>query len=93
MIDSLIRRLPPKVSRRLSHLRSSLELKVVRRPAGALPEAGVIAFAVLRNENLRLPAFFRHYEKLGVAGYVIVDNSSTDGMREYLASRDDVLLL
>lgn len=52
-----------------------------------------MAFAVLRNENLRLPAFFRHYEKLGVAGYVIVDNSSTDGTREYLASRDDVLLL
>ena len=93
MIDSLIRRLPPKVSRRLSHLRSSLELKVVRRPARALPDAGVIAFAVLRNENLRLPAFFRHYAKLGVSGYVIVDNSSTDGTREYLGSRDNVLLL
>lgn len=92
MIESLIRRFPPKVARKLWRLQSSLELKLLQQPARHLPEAGVIAFAVLRNENLRLPAFFNHYEKLGVAGYVIVDNGSTDGTREYLGSRDDVVL-
>ena len=92
MIGSLLRGLPPKVARRLSRLHSSLELKLLRQPSRPLPQAGVIAFAVLRNENLRLPAFFSHYAKLGVSDYVIVDNGSTDGTREYLRSRDDVLL-
>ena len=41
---------------------------------------------------LRLPRFFEYYRALGVREFVIVDNNSTDGTREYLASREDVLL-
>lgn len=41
---------------------------------------------------LRLPKFFEYYRALGVREFVIVDNNSTDGTREYLSSREDVLL-
>ncbi len=51
-----------------------------------------IVISVLRNEKLRLPRFFDHYRALGVGEFVIVDNNSTDGTREYLSSREDVLL-
>lgn len=93
MIPSRLRNLLKPAARQAARWRSSLELRCISRPPRGLAKTGVRVFAVLRNERLRLPAFFRHYEKLGVSDYVIVDNNSTDGTDAYLASRDDVLLL
>lgn len=47
-------------------------------------------FSKMRNEKLRLPAFFRHYRRLGVERFFIVDNGSTDGSTEYLLAQPDV---
>ena len=88
--------MPPfnNIRRSLKHAvagcKASLELKRVsgKAPSGDAP----IAISVLRNEMLRLPRFFEYYRSLGVREFVIVDNNSTDGTREYLASREDVLL-
>jgi len=65
----------------------------LRRVSGWLSAGDTpIVISVLRNEMLRLPRFFDHYRALGVREFVIVDNNSTDGTREYLSSRKDVLL-
>lgn len=70
--------------------KASRELKCIvqSQQAGTAP----IAFAVLRNEMLRLPAFLSHYRGLGVTHFVIVDNNSSDGTQEYLKSQGDVSL-
>lgn len=44
----------------------------------------------MRNEKLRLPAFLRHYRRLGIDRFFIVDNGSTDGSTEYLLAQPDV---
>ena len=54
------------------------------------PIRDVVSISVMRNEMLRLSDFLRHYRKLGVARFVIVDNASTDGTAEYLSAQPDV---
>jgi hypothetical protein len=70
--------------------RATLEL---RRFSGKVPSGDApVVVSVLRNEMLRLPRFFEYYRALGVKEFVIVDNNSTDGTKEYLSAREDVLL-
>jgi len=57
-----------------------------------MPDAGVLLFAVQRNERIRLPFFLDYYRRLGIAHFVIVDNGSDDGSFEYLAEQPDVTL-
>jgi len=52
--------------------------------------AGIRAFSVCRNERLRLPAFLNHYRSLGVDEFLVIDNDSSDGSPEYLATQPDV---
>ncbi len=61
--------------------------RITRRPT---PPAGPVAFAVMRNEMLRLPAYLGHYRRLGVVRFVILENQSTDETRAYLAGQEDV---
>lgn len=62
----------------------------VRR--GHRPEGPVVVFAVVFNGIDYVQPFLDHYRKLGVRGFVIVDNASTDGTREVLADQPDVVL-
>ncbi len=50
----------------------------------------LLVFSTLRNERVRLPFFLRYYRDLGVNHFLIVDNDSDDGSREYLAEQTDV---
>lgn len=52
----------------------------------------ILLFSTMRNERVRLPYFLDYYRKLGVDHFLIVDNASTDGTREYLADQPDVSL-
>ncbi|MDO5369665.1 glycosyltransferase family 2 protein [Paracoccus sp. (in: a-proteobacteria)] len=52
----------------------------------------ILAFVTLRNERIRLPYFLDYYRQIGVGHFLIVDNASTDGSREYLAGQPDVSL-
>lgn len=52
----------------------------------------ILALTTLRNERVRLPYFLRYYRDLGVDHFLMVDNGSTDGSREYLADQPDVSL-
>ena len=64
---------------------------VVDRTATIAPGA-ILAFVTVRNEGLRLPFFLDHHRKLGVDHFLIVDNGSADGSRDWLTGQDDVSL-
>lgn len=51
-----------------------------------------IVVAVMRNEMTLLPHFLAHYRRLGLACFLIADNCSDDGTREYLLEQPDVAL-
>src|SRR5579875_3868884 len=53
-------------------------------------ENEIVVVACLRNELLRLPYFLEYYRRLGVDRFLLVDNNSDDGTREYLADQPDV---
>lgn len=57
-----------------------------------IPDHGVLAFSTMRNEMLRLEYWLKHYRSLGVGHFLIVDNNSTDGTREFLIRQPDVSL-
>lgn len=67
-------------------------MRAVTERAGGLRADSILLFATLRNERVRLPYFLRHYRELGIDHFLMVDNASNDGSREYLAEQPDVSL-
>lgn len=65
--------------------------RVADRTAGIARDA-ILLVSVLRNERIRLPWFLRYYRELGITHFLMVDNGSDDGSREYLAEQADVSL-
>jgi len=57
-----------------------------------LDEARLVVVCVVRDERLLLPHFLAHHRALGATAFVMVDNLSTDGTREFLAAQPDVVL-
>lgn len=70
------------------------QLELISDPQGVavLADAPVIVVAVARNEKVLMPHFLAHYRSLGVRHFVLVDNLSDDGTREYLLAQPDVVL-
>ena len=52
----------------------------------------ILLFAVFRNEAARIDEFLRHYRKLGVNHFLIIDNGSDDGTEKRLLDQPDVSL-
>jgi Glycosyl transferase family 2 len=73
-------------------IRKRRELKVVHDRTAGLGADAILLAATLRNEKLRLPYFLSYYRNLGVDHFLMVDNGSDDGSREYLAAQPDVSL-
>ncbi|MBF9029357.1 glycosyltransferase family 2 protein [Rhodobacterales bacterium HKCCE3408] len=69
--------------------RKARELELVVDRTFTIREDDVICALVLRDEKLRLPFLLEYYRKLGVGHFLIVDNGSTDGGREFLADQPD----
>lgn len=70
--------------------RKRRELTAVNNRTKAIKPGQILLFATLRNERIRLPFFLKYYRDLGINHFLIVDNDSTDGGREFLASQPDV---
>ena len=70
--------------------RKRRQVKVVADRTGVIRPGDILAFVTVRNEALRLPYFLEHHRKLGVDHFLIVDNGSDDGSRDWLAGQDDV---
>jgi hypothetical protein len=68
------------------------DLRRVDQRDSALAAEDILCCVTLRNEAPRLPYFLDYYRALGVNRFLMVDNGSTDGSREYLLAQPDVLL-
>ncbi|MCJ7871237.1 glycosyltransferase family 2 protein [Marinovum sp. 2_MG-2023] len=77
---------------RLRALRKSRELRVVADRTRQIKPSDLLVFSTLRNEHVRLPYFLEYYRNQGINHFLIVDNGSDDGSREYLAEQPDVSL-
>lgn len=53
---------------------------------------GVPCIAVMKNERVRIGNFLGHYRNLGVSGFVLIDNGSTDGALEYALDQPDCVV-
>ena len=92
---SLIERYRLRVERqraRLRFMRKSRQLRRVANRTGDIGKDDILLFSVLRNERIRLPYFLDYYRKLGINHFLMVDNDSDDGSREYLSGQPDVSL-
>lgn len=77
---------------RVRAFRKRRELRAVSQRTSRILPDHILLFSTLRNERARLPYFLRYYRDMGVNHFLIVDNASTDGSREYLAAQPDVSL-
>ena len=68
------------------------QLQVVADRTDGLRPEPILLFVTVRNERVRLPYFLEYYRKLGVDHFVVIDNGSDDGSREYLAAQPDLSL-
>lgn len=84
---------------RLRARRQWLLGRAIRRGRGVRPVADrtaairpgqILLFTVLRNEAVRLPYFLDYYRRKGIGHFLVVDNGSDDGGREYLLEQPDV---
>ena len=75
---------------RIRAFRKRRELRSVVDHTHLIAPDNILLFSALRNERVRLPFFLRYYRDLGVSHFLIVDNNSDDGSREYLMSQPDV---
>jgi hypothetical protein len=67
-------------------------LTIVRDRTDQIRPDDVLVFSTLRNEKIRLEFFLKYYRDMGVNHFLIVDNGSDDGSREYLQDQPDVSL-
>ena len=72
--------------------RKRRQVRVVSDRTEAIKPGAILAFVTIRNEGVRLPYFLEHHRKLGVDHFLIVDNDSDDGSRDWLAGHSDVSL-
>lgn len=71
---------------------NQLELLTDVAEAQRLNAKRLFVVAAIRNEMIMLPHFLQHYRALGVEAFIISDNCSDDGTREYLLQQLDVIL-
>ena len=70
--------------------RKSRALACVQDNTGRIARADVLLIATIRNERVRMPYFLDYYRRQGIGHFLIVDNDSRDGVRDYLKDMPDV---
>lgn len=77
---------------RIRAFRKRRDLTRVADRTDRIRKRDILLFSTCRNEMIRLPFFLQYYRDMGVSHFLIVDNDSTDGTRDYLAGQEDVSL-
>ncbi|MEM9348622.1 MAG: glycosyltransferase family 2 protein [Pseudomonadota bacterium] len=72
--------------------RRRTELTPLSDRTSSIRPGDILCFSTVRNETARLPFFLDHHRGLGVSQFLMVDNGSDDGTREYLTGQNDVSL-
>lgn len=70
--------------------RKHFALRSVSDNTSDIRTGDILLFSTFRNEHVRLPYFLDYYRRLGVSHFLMVDNDSDDGGRQYLARQPDV---
>lgn len=60
---------------------------------GTLRDAEVTAFAIVKNETYFIRSFLEHHRSLGVQQFIVLDDQSSDGTREYLVAQHDCFVI
>ena len=68
-----------------------MSLKLIKKATTA--QSPVLCLLHVRNEIMRIAFTLDHHRALGVTEFLVVDNLSTDGTREYLETQADVALI
>ena len=79
-----------KVVMKIRYMRHANSLRRVDTNVIPTVKKEIRLFAVVRNEALRIRWFVNYYSKLGIDRFFFVDNDSSDGTREILASWENV---
>ena len=56
-------------------------------------DARATAFTVVKNEMYNLRSFYDHHRRLGVDQFIVLDDRSSDGTREWLVEQPDTVVL
>ena len=67
-------------------------LSDIKLSAKLIQANSTVAIAVVRNEMSILEHWLEYYRSIGIRCFIIVDNCSGDGTREFLLSQSDVVL-
>lgn len=66
-----------------------MQLRPVINRTRQIRPGDILLFCTFRNEDVRLPYFLDYYRNLGVRHFLCVDNDSSDGGGDYIASQPD----
>lgn len=83
---------PTHVPPRLGPDSNSMQLLSSEARLATVAAGACVVVAVTRNERAMMGHFLAHYRRLGVSGFLIVDNLSDDGTPEHLLAEPDVAL-
>lgn len=72
--------------------RKGRQLTCVNDRTDQIAPSDILVFSTFRNEYPRLPFFLDYYRRMGVSHFLLVDNGSDDGGREFLTDQPDVSL-
>ena len=71
-------------------IRRRRRLRPVQNRTRRIKRGDILLFMSMRNEKVRIPWFLDYYRRMGVQHFLVVDNGSDDGGRDYLAEQPDV---
>ena len=72
--------------------RKGRELQAVSDRTKQIKRGDILLFCTFRNEDVRLPFFFKYYRDLGINHFIMVDNDSSDEGAAFVAEQPDVSL-
>ena len=80
---------------KLEHMSEILEgvfddkMNMLKEGITVADKSSPVLITVVKDELIRIREFFRHYRRIGVKKFIILDNASQDGTREFCMSQDD----
>lgn len=78
---------------RILSLESRDNSDIIEIIKGSVDPSELSVYTIIFNELFFLPAFLNHYRSLGIKQFIILDDRSYDGSRDFLMQQNDVVVL